>query len=37
VNLAAVQKLMIGVGDRAHPAAGGAGVVFIDDIYLTKP
>jgi len=37
VKLTAVQKIMIGVGNRAHPAAGGTGVVFIDDIYLTKP
>jgi hypothetical protein len=37
VKLTAVQKIMIGVGDRATPAAGGTGVVFIDDIYLTKP
>jgi len=37
VKLTAVQKIMIGVGNRAKPAAGGTGVVFIDDIYLTKP
>jgi len=37
VKLTAVQKIMIGVGKRASPAAGGTGVVFIDDIYLTKP
>ncbi len=37
VNLAAVKQIMIGVGDRAHPGAGGVGLVFIDDIYLTKP
>jgi hypothetical protein len=28
---------MVGAGNRASPAAGGTGVVFIDDIYLTKP
>ncbi len=37
VKLTAVQKVMIGVGNRASPAAGGVGLVFVDDIYLTKP
>ncbi len=37
VNLAAVQKMMIGIGDRDNPVAGDAGMVFVDDIYLTKP
>ncbi len=37
VKLTAVQKIMIGVGNRAGLAAGGIGAVFIDDIYLTKP
>jgi hypothetical protein len=36
VNLAKVKKLYIGLGDRATPAAGGAGRIFIDDILLTK-
>ena len=34
VNLAAVKALVIGVGDRAKPTAGGHGVIFIDDIYV---
>jgi len=37
MNLAAVKKMYIGVGDRNKPAPGGAGIVFIDDIYLTRP
>ncbi len=37
VNLAKVKKLYIGVGDRAVPAAGGAGRLYIDDIRVTKP
>jgi len=37
VNLARVKTLTLGVGDKANPSAGGAGVVFIDDIGLAKP
>ncbi len=37
VNLAAVRKLFVGVGDPADPKPGGSGVIFIDDIYLTRP
>ena len=37
VNLAKVKKLYIGVGDRANPAAGGGGRIYIDDIRVTKP
>jgi hypothetical protein len=37
VNLAAVKKLTIGVGDRANPAAGGAGMLYFDDIAFGKP
>jgi hypothetical protein len=36
VNLAKVKKLYIGLGDRATPAAGGSGRIFIDDIQVTK-
>jgi hypothetical protein len=36
-NLAKVKKLYLGVGDRASPAAGGAGRIYIDDIRVTKP
>ena len=37
VNLAKVKTLIIGVGDKAKPAAGGTGVIFVDDIGLAKP
>ncbi len=37
VNLAAVKKLTIGVGDRANPKAGGAGMLYFDDIAFGKP
>ena len=36
VNLAKVKKITIGLGDKAHPVAGGAGQVFIDDIRVTE-
>jgi hypothetical protein len=36
VNLAKVKKITIGLGDKAKPAAGGAGQIFIDDIRVTK-
>ena len=32
VNLSKVKKMVIGIGDKAAPAAGGTGIVFIDDI-----
>jgi hypothetical protein len=37
VNLARVKTMSIGVGDRAKPAKGGTGLIFIDDIGLAKP
>jgi len=37
VNLGSVRTLYIGVGDRDNPSAGGAGLVFIDDIGFGKP
>jgi hypothetical protein len=37
VNMAAVKRLTIGVGDRAHPAPGAAGLLFIDDIGYGHP
>lgn len=36
VNLAKIKTMMIGVGDRAKPAAGGLGLIYIDDISLVK-
>ncbi len=37
VNLAAVKKMCIGVGDRNASKPGGAGKLFIDDIMVVKP
>jgi len=37
VNLGAVKKMYIGVGDRKAPKADGAGKLFIDDIRVIKP
>ena len=37
VNLAKVKVLFIGVGDKKAPAAGGAGRVYIDDVFVTVP
>jgi len=34
VNMASIKKIYIGVGDRKAPKAGGAGEVFIDDIWV---
>jgi hypothetical protein len=36
VNLSNVRKLIIGVGDRNAPKAGGRGKLYIDDIRLTR-
>ncbi len=36
VNLAKVKKLTVGVGDKANPAADGAGRIYIDDIRVSK-
>ncbi len=32
VKMSAIETITIGVGNRTNPAAGGAGLVFIDDI-----
>ncbi len=37
VNLKAIQKMFIGVGDRANPKKGAFGSIYVDDIYLTRP
>jgi len=37
VNLAAVKKLAIGVGDKANPKAGAAGMLYVDDVLFGKP
>jgi len=37
VNLAAVKTMAIGLGDRANPTAGGAGMIYVDDIGYGHP
>jgi hypothetical protein len=37
VNLAAVQRFYLGVGDRVNPKAGGAGLIYLDDIGFGHP
>jgi hypothetical protein len=37
VNLAAVKKLTIGVGNSTSPQAGAAGMLYMDDIQFGKP
>ncbi len=36
VNVTAVRKMVIGVGNRENPESGGTGRLYIDDIRLTK-
>jgi len=37
VNLKAIKKLSIGVGDRTNPQRGGSGRLYIDDIRVGSP
>ncbi len=37
VNLAAVNTIGLGFGDRNNPQAGGSGTVYFDDIQLQQP
>jgi hypothetical protein len=37
VNLANVNTITLGLGNRNNPAAGGAGMIYFDDIRLYKP
>jgi hypothetical protein len=37
VNPAKIKKMYIGLGDKAHPTAGGHGQIFVDDIRVIKP
>jgi len=37
INLAAVKRLTVGVGDKANPKAGAAGMLYIDDIGFGHP
>jgi hypothetical protein len=36
VDLTAVQKMVIGLGDRNNPTPGSAGLIYVDDIYAIK-
>ena len=36
VDVAAVKKMYIGVGDRDNPRPGGSGLIYIDDIWVTS-
>jgi len=37
IGLAKVEKITIGVGNRTSPAAGGTGIVYIDDVGFGRP
>jgi hypothetical protein len=37
VNLANINSITLGFGNRLNPVAGGAGSVFFDDIRLYRP
>jgi hypothetical protein len=37
VNLSAVKKITIGVGDKTSPKVGGAGMLYLDDIGFGHP
>jgi hypothetical protein len=37
VNLANVTSITLGLGNRANPTAGGAGMLYFDDIRLYAP
>jgi hypothetical protein len=37
IDLAGVKAVYVGVGDRGNPSAGGAGLIFIDDIGFGHP
>lgn len=37
VNVARIEKLFLCVGDKTAPVAGSYGMVFIDDIWVTRP
>jgi hypothetical protein len=37
VSLSKVQKMIIGVGSKSSPTAGGIGTVYVDDIGFGRP
>ncbi len=36
VNAGRIKKMVIGLGDRSNPTPGGAGLIYIDDIRVTR-
>jgi len=36
VNVASVKKMTIGIGDSEDPQPGGTGLIYIDDVWITK-
>jgi hypothetical protein len=37
VKVTAIKKMVIGVGSRDATAPGGAGLIYLDDIWVTGP
>jgi len=37
VNLANVNSITLGLGNRTNPVAGGSGIMYFDDIRLYRP
>jgi regulation of enolase protein 1 (concanavalin A-like superfamily) len=37
VSLSKVKKMYLGVGDSKNPAQDGSGLIYIDDIHVTRP
>ncbi|MHC4536158.1 MAG: hypothetical protein ACYS6K_19580 [Planctomycetota bacterium] len=37
INLTSVNTITLGFGNRTNPVAGGAGIVFFDDVRLYRP
>ena len=37
VNVTAVKKMILGIGNRDNPAPGGTGMVYVDDIRVAAP
>ena len=37
VNLASVDSITLGLGNRSNPVAGGSGIMYFDDIRLYRP
>jgi hypothetical protein len=36
VDATRVRKLIVGLGDRANPAPGGVGTIYVDDVYVAR-